>query len=124
MGQDIYGNYIADLQPGPALAGSRGALRYGTGAPSNTFGNVGDGYVNTANGDFYSRRTIGWELQSGGGGGGSIEQVIAFTAADPNVASLTPDDPTKGAIYTQDGADLTVLWRWDVAAQTWRQITG
>lgn len=121
--KDSYGNYQAGLSPGPSLPSQFGRLRSGTGAPASTLGNIGDGYINKSNGDFYTKKTTGWELQSGGGGG-SIAQVIATTDADPNTALITPDDPAQGAIFTRDGANLTELWRWDVAAQTWRQVTG
>lgn len=121
--KDAYGNYQAGLSPGDSLPSRSGRLRNGTGAPASDLGNVGDGYINESNGDFYTKKTTGWELQSGGGGG-SIAQVIATTDADPNVAAIVPEDAAQGAIFTRDGVDLTVLWRWDVAAQTWRQVTG
>jgi hypothetical protein len=123
MPEDAYGNYQAGLEPGPSLPSSVSRLRSGTGAPASTLGNVGDGYVNRSNGDFYTKKTTGWELQSGGGGA-SIAQVIATTDANPNTAVIVPEDPAQGAIFTQDGTDLTVLWRWDVTDQVWRQVTG
>lgn len=66
--KDAYGNYQAGLSPGPSLPGSYGTLRHGSGAPDAGLGDDGDGYIDVANGDFYSKKTTGWELQSGVGG--------------------------------------------------------
>lgn len=124
MALDSSGNWTPVLPDNPALTTQGwGELRFGTSAPTSGFGNVGDGFILTTNGNFYVKKTTGWELVSGGGGAG-IAQVIATTDANPNTALITPDDPAQGAIFTQDGANLTVLWRWDVAAQTWRQVSG
>lgn len=116
------GAFFPTFPEGPTLSTAGfGTLRYNTGAPSANFGNNGDGYINLSNGNFYVKNGVGaWELVAGGGGGG-IVQIIAGSAADPNVASLEPDDPTQGAIYTQNGAGLTNLWRWDTAALAWIQ---
>lgn len=110
---------LPDPPPQPAVG--YGELLYGAGAPSTAIGNTGDGYINISNGNFYVKTNAGaWDLVSGGGGGG-IEQVIAGAVADPNAALIEPDDPTKGAIYTQNGVGLTNLWRWDTTALTWIQ---
>lgn len=110
---------LPDPPPQPAVG--YGELLYGTGAPSASLGRPGDAYINLSNGNLYVKNGVdAWELVSGGGGGGII-QVIAGAAADPNAASLEPDDPTQGAIYTQNGAGLTNLWRWDTAALSWIQ---
>lgn len=68
MPQDAYGNYQAGLTPGNSLPSSRGTLRHGSGAPDSSLGDVGDAYIDTDNGDFYSKKSTGWELQSGVGG--------------------------------------------------------
>jgi hypothetical protein len=96
-----------------------GELLSGTGAPATDLGRPGDAYINLSNGNLYVRNNAGWELVTGGSGG--VAQVIAGAPADPNVAVIEPDDPTQGAIYTQNGAGLTNLWRWDSAALTWIQ---
>lgn len=125
MAEDQFGNWISGITitpQGTLPRSSRGVL-YGEGAPSSDLGSPGSGYINILNGDFYTKKTTGWELQSGGGGG-SIAQVIATTDADPNVAAIVPEDPAQGAMFTQDGVDLTNLWRWDVTGQLWRQLMG
>lgn len=93
-----------------------------TSAPTSTLGRDGDLAVNINTRAFYIRGNGIWALQTGGSGSGSI-QVIADSFADPN-GNVTPDDPSMGAVYCQDGADLTVFWRWDVTAQVWRQLLG
>lgn len=122
MAGELYQATAITHPPNPNLPGL-GRLLSGDGVPGSDLGSVGYGYINLLNGDWYTKKNTGWELQSGGGGGG-IAQVIATTDANPNTASIVPEDAAQGAVFTQDGADLTVLWRWDVAAQTWRQVTG
>lgn len=124
MAIDAYGNWISGITQAPVTPpNSLGKLRHGEGVPAAGLGNVGDGYINTSNGDYYTKKESGWELQAGGGGGGTV-QVIANTQANPNSPLITPDDPSQGAVYTRDGSGLTELWRWDVTAQAWGQVTG
>jgi len=73
MAQDAFGNWISNPQPpaqGDLPASMRGVL-YGAGAPSSDLGRTGQGYINTSNGDWYTKKDTGWELQAGGGGGGA-----------------------------------------------------
>lgn len=91
-------------------------------APDTSLGDDGDIAIITTTGVQYIRSNGTWTIVSGGGGGG-FEQVIAGGEADPN-GTYTPADPTKGAIYTRDGAGLTQLWRWDIGDGIWVQITG
>lgn len=53
---------------------------------------------------------------AGGGGGGSV-QIITGSAANPNIAGVIPADPTKAALYYQNGGGT--LFQWDVPGQTW-----
>lgn len=69
--KDAYGNYQAGLSPGPPIPGTYGSLHHGSGAPDAALGDIGDGYINVANGDWYTKKSTGWELQAGGGGGGA-----------------------------------------------------
>lgn len=109
---------LPNSPPQPAVG--YGELLSGTGAPTVGIGNSGDAYINLSNGNLYVKNGVGtWELVTGGSGG--VAQVIAGAAADPNVALVEPDDPTQGAIYTQNGAGLTNLWRWDTVALDWIQ---
>lgn len=61
--------------------GLRGSLwRFGTGAPSNSLGNDGDCYLDTATGNVYLKVSGSYVLQgtiSGGGGGGSTWHIQA-----------------------------------------------
>ena len=50
-----------------------------------------------------------------GGSGGSI-QIYQGAFADPN-GNVTPDDPTKPALYFPNGGGT--LWQFDVPSQTW-----
>ncbi len=52
----------------------------------------------------------------GGGGGGGTIQVYEGAFTDPN-GNVTPDDPTKPALYFTNGGGT--LWQWDVPSQTW-----
>ena len=73
MATDSFGNWISGFSPAATPEATSGVsqLRWGPGAPSSDLGNVGDGYVRTSNGDFYTKKDSGWELQVGGGGGGA-----------------------------------------------------
>lgn len=49
-------------------------------------------------------------------GGVTAQQVYQDSFADPN-GNLTPDDPTKAALYYPDGSGTT--FQWDVPSQQW-----
>ena len=125
MATDSFGNWISGLSPAATPEATSGVsqLRWGPGAPSSDLGNVGDGYVRASNGDFYTKKDSGWELQVGGEGGGSV-QVLSGPDADPNDLPYSPDDPSAAAIYYQTGADSTVMWKWLTASNEWAQIFG
>lgn len=55
-------------------------------------------------------------IVAAGGGGGGETQVYQDSFADPN-GNVTPDDPTKAALYYPDGGGTT--FQWDVGSQTW-----
>jgi hypothetical protein len=52
-------------------------------------------------------------IAEGGGGGGGTIQVYTGAFADPN-GNVTPDDPTKPALFYPTGGGT--LWQWDGAA--------
>lgn len=114
--KDEYGNYQAGLSPGPSLPSSRGTLRHGVGAPSNDLGNVGDGYVNQSNGDWYTKKATGWELQAGGGGGGGFNNLIG--SGSP-VGVETPDYAGQ---YYFDTANATFWVATGATSADWLQL--
>lgn len=93
MAQDAFGNWISNPQPpaqGDLPASMRGVL-YGAGAPSSDLGRTGQGYINTSNGDWYTKTDSGWELQAGGGGGSGAGGLLG--TVDPE-GSVTADPGT------------------------------
>lgn len=94
-------------------------------APMTSTGSNGDLAIILSTGTIYERYNDAWSLLTTGGGGSGTIQVIARTQADPNSPLIVPDDPTKGAIYTQDGNESVIaIWRWDVNDQNWVQCLG
>ena len=114
--QDAYGNYQAGLEPGPSIPGSRGTLRYGSGAPSSTIGNPGDTYVDISNGNFYKKSSGGWVIQAGSG---TVIEAVEHGSGPP---TTPPTDPSVGAVYYDDDAaspSYGIFWGWDVSASAW-----
>lgn len=66
------GQWYPTLPDGPSYnVNGWGELISGDGAPAASLGNLGDGYVNRLNGDWYTKKNTGWELQIGGVGSGN-----------------------------------------------------
>ena len=58
------------------------------------------------------------------GGGSAARSVYTDVYADPNVAGLTPADPTQGAVFYQDpSVTLYNEWKWSVSQQQWYQFS-
>lgn len=92
---------------GPSLSG--------TGAPTANPGVPFATYTDTATGNEYFWNGTVWTAIAGGGGG-SV-QIITGSAANPNIAGVIPADPTKAALYYQNGGGT--LFQWDVPGQNW-----
>ena len=116
---DVFGNYTPivstglNLNPTPTF----GQLRQGAGVPANSLGNSGDLYLNISTGDLYQKSGNVRGLVTGGSGG--TTQVLHGAGDDPNVAVVVPADPSKSALYSQDGTNVANLFRWDVPDQVW-----
>ena len=109
-------NYVPDIST-PDLSSfyPYGVVRVGVGVPDNADGNNGDLYVNTSNGNVYSKDNDVWGLSTGGSG---VPQVYAYTGASPTADAIVPDDPGEPAIaYKKDGTDAT--YGWNVTTQAW-----
>lgn len=94
--------YVPDLKhPDPYSVGT-GSVLYGTGAPSNSFGNNGDIYVNVTTGGVYSKSGDIWIVTTGGGSG-----VVNKVGHGSPVGAVTPD--AAGQFYTD--LDAPALWQ-------------
>ena len=52
-----------------------------------------------------------------------MQQVYSLNVADPNAAGLTPDTPSKAAIFYQEPTTTASnMWFWSVGSQVWIQI--
>lgn len=80
---------------------------YGSGAPSDGFGNNGFTYIDVDSGDFYVKFGDTWTIQTGGGGSGT-DRVFDGSFGNPN-GNVTA---TGAAIYTDDDGSF---WRHDSA---------
>lgn len=116
---DSFGQYrpAYPRHPDPPPVGLGFAFWFnGQGAPPNTLGGIGDGYLDDITGNVYAKTAAGWQLATGGGGtaGG---QVMIYRGDDPTSDALIPTDPSKPAeAYKFDGSDATYTWNPDLAA--------
>jgi hypothetical protein len=126
VAEDAYGNYQAGLSDNVdyVTPQSGAPVQTGTGSPTaNT--PVSPVYLDSANNNIWinpSLTTNGWVLSTSGGGG-SV-QVMSSNAANPNTASVSPDNPTLGAIYYQTASVTPYnIWIWDTAGRVWVQFS-
>jgi hypothetical protein len=99
MAHELYTASAITHPPNPNLPGIGGVL-WGEGPPGVDLGSVGNVYINVSNGDVYSYKLTGWELQSGVGG----NVVVATGTADPE--GVETADP--GTLYVNTTAHS--LW--------------
>lgn len=97
--------------PNPHLPGIGGVLS-GEGAPDADLGSVGNVYINIQNGDIYSKKTTGWELQSGVGG----DAVVPKGVVDPEGVETAMEgtfyvNTAEGTIWFKETGSGNVGWR-------------
>lgn len=126
MPTDQYGNWYPGIDQAPWTGGSGGSggagcscLSVVTTAPDDADGDDGDIRIDSVTGTIYEKQSGAWVAI---GSLGST-QVITGAVDDPNVATITPADPTKIAIYRKD-SDENIEWYWRVSIQEWRQSHG
>lgn len=119
MPLDGNGNFYPSFPGMPPFSPADSVVQSGAGAPSNGTGSNGDVYVNTTNGDIYTKSGDTWTIVSGGSG---AVEVLIGSQDDPN-GSHIPTDPDIGALYYKDGVLAPVqFWRWSPAETSWKEI--
>lgn len=113
---------LADFQhpPPPTFPFTPMSAFFGTDTPTTTPNRPYATYLKTSTGGQYYWDGSIWHLISGGGSGAI--QVLVGAFANPN-GNSTPDDPSKGAIYYQEGSVANV-WRWSISGVAWIQTIG
>ena len=113
MPLDQFGNYICDIWPVAVspLPASMGGGSSGSGAPSNSDGQDGDTYVNTLDGQIWTKTSGVWAIHPGtpgpAGGSGTYG-----TFSNPN-GNVTADRGTSyyntstGAVWFKNSGDGT-----------------
>lgn len=121
MGQDVFGNYIADVHPTFGDSGG-GGLRslYGVhGVPSVSLGQDGDHATDLDTGDVWVKVSGAWGLLSAGSGLG-VTQVFAYEG-DPNGHQAC----TGPGVCWGKGSTNGALWRKNTAGTSnneWEEV--
>lgn len=117
MAQDQFGNYICDISPisvSPLPDSMFGGNLYGAGVPDNSLGDNGNVYVNTINGDIYSKAGDVWTVATGGtgpaGGSGESGSGTPEGAVAAAVGTTYVDVDTGDFWVKQSGASTNAGW--------------